>query len=122
MLRGDSFSTAIASPLALPVKPIDLEAYRFGYEWDFLYRDRGFVGLLLETKYTDIKATLTQLAALESSSSHARAPIPAIGVIGRGYVLPNISITGEFSVLQAAPPASTRTTAASISTSTSTAP
>ena len=27
---------------------------------------------------------------------HARAPIPAVGVIGRGYVAPNISITGEF--------------------------
>ena len=28
---------------------------------------------------------------------HAQAPIPAIGVIGRAYVAPNISITGEFS-------------------------
>jgi hypothetical protein len=26
---------------------------------------------------------------------HARAPIPAIGGIGRFYVVPNISITGE---------------------------
>ena len=28
---------------------------------------------------------------------HARAPIPAVGIIGRGYVAPNISITSEFS-------------------------
>ena len=34
-------------------------AYRFGYEWDFIYRDRGFAGLILEAKYTDVKATLT---------------------------------------------------------------
>jgi hypothetical protein len=27
----------------------------------------------------------------------ARAPIPAIGLIGRGYLVPNISITGELS-------------------------
>ncbi len=27
----------------------------------------------------------------------ARAPIPALGAIGRVYVAPNISITGEFS-------------------------
>jgi hypothetical protein len=26
--------------------------WRFGYEYDFIYRDRGFVGLLLEAKYT----------------------------------------------------------------------
>src|SRR5207249_3284115 len=28
---------------------------------------------------------------------HARGPIPAIGIIARGYIVPNISITGEFS-------------------------
>ena len=27
---------------------------------------------------------------------HARGPVPAVGFIGRGYVAPNISITGEF--------------------------
>jgi hypothetical protein len=30
----------------------------------------------------------------------ARAPIPAIGVIGRGYVAPNVSITGEFTAFK----------------------
>ena len=34
---------------------------------------------------------------LDTEFVHARAPIPAIGFIGRGYVAPNISITGEFS-------------------------
>ena len=29
--------------------------------------------------------------------TRARGPIPSIGVIARGYVVPNISITGEFS-------------------------
>ena len=70
-------------------------AYRFGYEWDFVYRDRGFAGLLLEAKYTDVSATLTNL--LDTEFVRARAPIPAVGFIGRGYVAPNISITGEFS-------------------------
>jgi hypothetical protein len=75
------------------------KAYRFGYEFDFVYKDRGFVGLLLETKYTDVTATLTAtLAGISRTEfTHARGPIPAIGVIARGYVLPNISITGEFS-------------------------
>ncbi len=75
------------------------KAYRFGYEYDFIYRDRGFLGLLLETKYTDITATLTATLAGVSRTefTHARGPIPSIGIIGRGYIVPNISITGEFS-------------------------
>ena len=75
------------------------KAYRFGYEYDFIYKNRGFVGVLLETKYTDITATLsaTLLGASRTEFTHARGPIPAIGVIARGYIVPNISITGEFS-------------------------
>jgi hypothetical protein len=75
------------------------KAYRFGYEYDFVYRDRGFVGVLLETKYTDITATLAANlgGVAHTEFTHARGPIPAIGVIARGYVVPNISVTGEFS-------------------------
>ena len=49
---------------------------------------------MLEAKYTDVEATLTNV--LDSEFVRARAPIPAIGLIGRVYVAPNISITGEF--------------------------
>src|SRR4029078_13199473 len=69
------------------------------WDFDFWSRARGFVGMLLETKYTDITATLTaSLAGLAHTEfTHARGPIPSIGVIARGYVVPNISIAGEFS-------------------------
>jgi len=75
------------------------KAYRIGYEFDFVYRDRGFVGMLVETKYTDITANLTASVGGTSRTefTRARGPIPSIGIIGRGYVVPNISITGEFS-------------------------
>jgi len=36
---------------------------------------------------------------LDSEFVSAKAPIPTIGIIGRGYVTPNISITGELSGL-----------------------
>jgi hypothetical protein len=86
----------IQFPIALPVDTeVKWNAFRFGYEWDFFYHDRGFVGLLLEAKYTDIEATLSNV--IDTEFVRARAPIPAIGIIGRGYVAPNISITGEFS-------------------------
>jgi hypothetical protein len=95
-LRRDIIFNGILYPIALPVESeLKWRAYRFGYEWDFVYRDRGFAGLLLEAKYTDVSTTLTNV--LDTEYIRARAPIPAVGFIGRGYVAPNISITGEFS-------------------------
>jgi hypothetical protein len=85
----------IIFPVPLPVQTdLTWKAYRFAYEFDFLYRDRGFLGLVLEAKYTDVEATLTNI--VDTQFVRARAPIPAIGVIGRVYVAPNVSITGEF--------------------------
>jgi hypothetical protein len=92
VFNGQRFS------IGIPVTTeVTWNAYRFGYEWDFLYKDRGFAGLLLEVKYTDVNATLTATAVGAAQFTEAQAPIPAIGFIGRGYVAPNISITGEFS-------------------------
>jgi hypothetical protein len=96
VLRRDLVFNGIRFDVALPVDAqLTWRAFRFGYEWDFVYRDRGFVGLLLDLKYTDVEATLQNVLNLEFV--RARAPIPAIGLVGRGYVLPNVSITGEFS-------------------------
>jgi len=85
------------SGIGVPVNTdLEWKAYRFGYEWDFLYKDRGFAGVVLEVKYTDVNATLDSPVVGVAQFTEARAPIPAIGFIGRGYVAPNISITGEF--------------------------
>jgi hypothetical protein len=82
--------------IGLPVNTsADLTTYRFGYEYDFFYRDRGFVGVLLDVKYTNIDIELDSPIGSEFTSQVA--PIPAIGVVGRGYVLPNLSISGEVS-------------------------
>ncbi len=93
----------IRYPVGIPVTSnLQWKEYRFGYEWDFVYRDRGFAGLLLDLKYTDVQATLNATFAgfADTEFTHARAPIPAIGFIGRGYVASNISITGEFSMFK----------------------
>jgi hypothetical protein len=95
-LTADVVFNGIRFPVTFPVATnMEWKAYRFGYEWDFVYRDRGFVGVVLEAKYTEVEAELSNVLATEFA--RARAPIPAIGVIGRVYVVPNISITGEFS-------------------------
>lgn len=86
----------IRFPVTFPVTTnLQWKAYRFGYEYDFVSKDRGFAGLILEAKYTDVQATLSNVLATEFA--RARAPIPSIGGIARVYVVPNISITGEFS-------------------------
>lgn len=94
-LRRDIIFNGIRYPIALPVSTdFKWNAYRFSYEWDFVYTNRGFVGLILEAKYTDVQTTLTNV--IDTEFVQAQAPIPAIGGIGRVYVAPNISITGEF--------------------------
>ena len=82
--------------LGLPVNTsADLTTYRFGYEYDFLYFPRGYVGALFDLKYTDVDVTLD--SPIGSGFTRQVAPIPGIGVAGRGYVAKNVSITGEFS-------------------------
>ena len=72
---------------------LDWKAYRVGYELDVISRNRGFAGLILEAKYTDLFVSLK--SPLANEFAEAKAPLPAIGFIGRVYVVPNISITGE---------------------------
>jgi hypothetical protein len=69
------------------------KAWRFGYEYDFVSRERGFVGLIAEVKYTDVKLDLDSNGLEESAS--ARVPVPAVGGIFRVYPASLVSITGE---------------------------
>jgi hypothetical protein len=81
--------------VGIPVNSqLNWKAYRFGYEFDFISRNRGFLGFVLDAKYTDVYAALQ--SPINNESLHAKAPIPTIGGIGRVYVVPNISLTGEF--------------------------
>jgi hypothetical protein len=90
VFNGQRFD--ISLPVATDLK---WNAMRFGYEWDFVYRDRGFLGLLLDLKYTDVQASIENVFVGREFVS-AKAPIPTIGVIGRVYPVPNVSLTGEF--------------------------
>jgi hypothetical protein len=82
--------------IGLPVTTtVDFTTYRFGYEYDFLYFKKGFLGALLDVKYTNVDVTLDSPIGSEFVS--ATAPIPTVGVVGRGYVLPNLAVNGELS-------------------------
>ena len=45
--------------VGLPVNStLDWKAYRFGYEYDFITKNRGFAGFIMEAKYTDVRVEL----------------------------------------------------------------
>ena len=67
------------------------DTWRFGYELDVVSMSRGYAGLLIEAKYTDLKVDLTSPVA--SEYVRARAPIPALGAIGRFYITRSTPIT-----------------------------
>jgi hypothetical protein len=82
----------------LPINSkLDWKAWRFGYEYDFIARDRGFGGFIVDLKYTDVTASLA--SPIRSDFVHAQAPIPTIGGIFRVYPVPNVAITGEITGL-----------------------
>ena len=81
--------------IGLPVNTTaELETYRIGYEYDFVSRSRGYAGVLIDLKYTDVRVELASPIGLEFTS--AVAPVPTIGFVGRGYVARNLAIGGEF--------------------------
>ena len=98
-LNRDIVFNGIRYSVGIPVNStLDWKTYEFGYEYDFVVKNWGFVGFDLQAKYTDVQVSLASLIA--SEFAHARGPIPAIGGIARYYVVPNISITGEFSAFK----------------------
>lgn len=84
--------------VGLPVaSELKWHVWRLGYEWDFVYTDRGFAGLLVDLKMINTEVKLESLLANEFV--RVQAPIPGIGGIGRFYVLPNVAATFELSAL-----------------------
>ena len=100
-LKRELVFNGIKYTVGLPVtSSLEWKTYRLGYEYDFVSRNRGFAGLILEAKYTDVSVQLNARQSVLapaglSEFAHARAPIPALGAIARFYPVPNISITGE---------------------------
>jgi hypothetical protein len=86
-------------PLNLPVNStLDWKAYRFNYEFDFVTKNWGYAGFIIEGKYTDVQADLQ--SPLVREFARARFPVPALGGVGRYYIVPNISVTGELTAFR----------------------
>ncbi len=105
-LKRNVVFNGIVFPLAVPIESsFGWKVWRFGYEYDFLYTSRGFVGLLLEGRYTQMDARLTTNSPFFSPQYDeflsAKAPLPAIGVVARAYPLPQLAVNFELSGFKA---------------------
>lgn len=84
----------IEFPVSLPIESaFEWKVFRLGYEYDFLYEDWGFVGVLLEGRYTQFSAELD--SAIASEYTRLTVPLPAFGAVGRFYVVPEVAINFE---------------------------
>src|SRR5215831_5103690 len=52
---------------------LDWKSYRFGYQYDFIVKNQGFAGVIVEAKYTDVTARLA--TPLQQEFTRQRAPI-----------------------------------------------
>jgi hypothetical protein len=99
VFQRDIVFNGIRYRVGLPVaSELKWHVWRLGYEWDFVYTDRGFAGLLVDLKMIDTEVKLESLVANEFV--RVQAPIPGIGGIGRFYFVPNASATFELSMLK----------------------
>ena len=95
VFQGRTFNVGV--PASTDIK---WDIWQFGYEWDFVSRKEGFFGLLVDLKYNKIKASIESTALSSPAATDTKAPVPTVGVVGRGYVTPMVSITGEFTGLK----------------------
>lgn len=77
--------------------PVDTElkwnAWRAGIQIDVVAHERGFLGAIVEAKFTDFRVDIA--SPIVSEFTDVQAPIPTVGGIGRVYVGDNFAITGE---------------------------
>lgn len=93
--RGQTFT--VGAPATTEIK---WDIFRFGYEWDFVSMDRGFVGVVGELKYNHLDASIDSPALARAATTEQKAPVPTVGVAGRGYLHPMVSIGAEFTGLK----------------------
>jgi hypothetical protein len=100
VLTRDIVFNAQRYRVSLPVdSTLSWKQWKFGWEYDFIYREKGYAGLIVDVKYTDVNAELSS-QFVGTEFAHAKAPIPAIGGVGRVYVHPSVAVTFELTALK----------------------
>jgi hypothetical protein len=100
--RRNIVFNGISFPVAVPVESsFGWKVWRFGYQYDFVSRSRGSVGVLLEVRQTQADARLKTNSPIFSPAieefSTLKAPLPAFGIVGRAYPIQPLAINFEVS-------------------------
>jgi hypothetical protein len=95
VLSRDIVFNGIKFTVGLPIQTeFKWNTWRLGYEYDFVYTDRWYVGFIGEARITD--AELMLQSPVDDEFTRARGPIPAIGGVVRVYPERHTSVTAEF--------------------------
>ena len=93
MSRDITFA-GIVYPISLPVQSqLDWKVFRVGYEYDFLYKPRGFIGVLVSAGTTGLTARIDSV--IGSAEATGTEPLIEIGAAGRFYPIPHLAINVE---------------------------
>lgn len=79
---------------------IKWDIWRFGYEWDFVSMEKGYLGVIADLKYNKVQASIDSPVLTSTASTEQNAPVPTIGVAFRAFPVPMVSVGGEFSGLK----------------------
>jgi hypothetical protein len=86
-------------PISLPVdSTLNWKVLRVGYEYDFFYRPRGFVGVQVASGYTNLTASIDSIIGSAETVGHW--PLLEIGAAGRFYPIRHLAVNVEASGLQ----------------------
>jgi hypothetical protein len=84
--------------VGVPVETaFDWKMLRIGYEYDFVYLERGYAGITFDARITDARLELSSPPPFGLQFASAQGPVPSIGFTGRFYVVPNVSMSSELS-------------------------
>lgn len=93
-LTRDITFAGIVYPVSLPVQSVlSWKVFRIGYEWDFFYTSRGFVGAIIEGGTTELTAGIESI--IGGAEVSGTAPLFAIGMAGRFYPVRHLAINAE---------------------------
>jgi hypothetical protein len=83
-------------PVSVPASAtFDWRLKKYGYEWDFVAADRGYLGLLTEVKDNKLNASVAA-GPFGSDALDVHVWVPTIGLTARGYPHRVLSVTGSF--------------------------
>ena len=94
VLERDITFNGVVYHVGIPVQSaLEFRSLRLGYEYDFVYRDRGFAGFIIGADLARVSASLD--SPLVHGAVSENTPTPLVGGIVRVYVVNNASITAK---------------------------